>query len=124
MNFKKLYVGRCDSCGRNLYKGDTIYNVRLGEADLQLCGWCVSLSPSSGHVVELPARHGRLADIDVLIDDLECDAQRDLAMIDTPDYDCHVHLLQYNRYAKLNAAEWLRNCEVLVPAYDGEQEER
>ncbi len=120
MSFKKPYVGRCDSCGRNLYKGDTIYDVRLGGADFQLCGGCVSLSTSSGHVVELPARHGRLADIDALIYDLECDAQRDLAMLDGhDDYDCHVHLLQYNRYAKLNAAEWLRGCEVLVPAYDG-----
>lgn len=120
MNFKKLYVGRCDSCGRNLYKGDTIYNVRLGEADFQLCGWCVSLSPASGHVVELPARHGRLADIDALIDDLEYDAQRDLAMIEDPDYDYHVNLLQEDRDTKLNAAEWLRGCEILVPAYEEE----
>lgn len=121
MNFKKLYVGRCDSCGRNLYKGDTIYNVRLGEADLQLCGWCVSLSPASGHVVELPARHGRLADIDALINDLEYDAQRDLLMMDDPDYDYRINILQDDRDIKLNAAEWLRGCEVLVPAYDGEQ---
>lgn len=119
MSFKKPYVGRCDNCGRNLYKGDTIYDVRLGEADLQLCGGCVSLSPSSGHVVELPARHGRLADIDALINDLEDDAWRDLLMMDDPDYDCRINLFQDQSYAKLNAAEWLRGCEVLVPAYDG-----
>lgn len=119
MSFKDPYVGRCDNCGRNLYKGDTIYDVRLGEADLQLCGWCVSLSPASGHVVELPARHGRLADIDALIDDLEYDAQRDLVMIEDPNYDYRINLLQDDRDVKLNAAEWLRSCEVLVPAYDG-----
>jgi hypothetical protein len=61
-----------------------------------------------------------LADIDALIDDLEYDAQRDLAMIEDPDYDYHCALLQDDRYMKLNAAKWLRGCEVIVPAYDGE----
>lgn len=40
------YVGRCDSCGHELYDGDLRYNVRLGNVDLELCDRCVELLPT------------------------------------------------------------------------------
>ena len=36
----RSYIGRCDSCGKNLYHGDVCYDVTVGIADLTLCERC------------------------------------------------------------------------------------
>ena len=37
------YVGRCDGCGKNLYKWDTQYKAQVGNVTLTFCDRCCSV---------------------------------------------------------------------------------
>ena len=38
----RVFITRCDSCGRCLYDYDVRYTIKLGNAEFDLCDQCVT----------------------------------------------------------------------------------